>query len=63
MKKITLKQLAELSGTSIGTVVRALHGRGRINSETRDKILRIADEYNYAPNIMASTLSRKKPIV
>lgn len=60
MKKITLKQLAELSGTSIGTVDRALHGRGRINSETRDKILRIADEYNYAPNIMASTLSRKK---
>ena len=60
MKKITLKQLAELSGTSIGTVDRALHGRGRINPETRDRILKIADEYNYAPNIMASTLSRKK---
>lgn len=59
-KNLTLKQLAELSGTSIGTVDRALHGRGRINPETRDKILKLAEEFNYRPNIMASTLSCKK---
>ena len=47
MKKVTLKQIAELADTSIGTVDRALNGRGRINEVTKQKILQIADELGY----------------
>ncbi len=58
-KKVTLKQIAELANTSIGTVDRALNNRGRINEETKERILKLAKELNYAPNIMASSLSKK----
>ena len=44
-KRITVKDLARISGVSIGTVDRALNGRGRINAETKEKILAAADEY------------------
>ena len=61
-KKVTLKQIAELAEVSIGTVDRALNNRGRINTETKDKILKIADELHYKPNLLASSLSKKKRI-
>ena len=51
-KKVTLKQIAELAEVSIGTVDRALNNRGRINTETKDKILKIADELHYKPNLL-----------
>lgn len=60
--KVTLKQIAEKAGTSIGTVDRALNNRGRINAETKAKILLVAEELNYRPNILASSLSKKKKI-
>ena len=62
MKKVTLKQIAELADTSIGTVDRALNGRGRINEVTKQKILQIADELGYRPNKLASNLSRNKQL-
>ncbi|WP_050639108.1 MULTISPECIES: substrate-binding domain-containing protein [Clostridia] len=58
-QKITLKEIAQMAGTSIGTVDRALHDRGRINPETKEKILKIVDQLGYKPNVMASSLSKK----
>ena len=49
--KITTTQLARICGVSQGTVDRALHNRGGINPETRARILEIAKEYDYRPNI------------
>ena len=34
--------IAEIAGVSIGTVDRALHGRGGIKEATRERILEIA---------------------
>ncbi len=58
---VTLKEIAEIAGVSRGTVDRALHGRGRINPEIADRILKIANELGYRPNRMgrALALSRK----
>ncbi len=37
-----------------------IHNRGEVNPETRDKILKILEELDYRPNILASTLASKK---
>lgn len=49
--KITTTQLARICGVSQGTVDRALHNRDGINPETRARILEIAKEYDYRPNM------------
>lgn len=52
-----LKDIADLAEVSIGTVDRVLHDRGRVAPSTREKVLRIAKEIGYQPNIHASILS------
>ena len=49
--KITTTQLARICGVSQGTVDRALHNRDGINPNTRKRILEIAREYDYRPNV------------
>lgn len=49
---ITTTQLAKMCGVSQGTVDRALHNRGGISPETKEKILRVAREYEYLPHVM-----------
>lgn len=60
MEKITLKQIADELGVSIGTVDRALHNRSNIKKETKEKVLRLISKYNYVPDKNASSLSRRK---
>ena len=43
--------IAELANVSIGTVDRALHGRPGINETTRQRILKIAEQIAYTPNL------------
>ncbi|MBR7127634.1 MAG: LacI family DNA-binding transcriptional regulator [Lentisphaeria bacterium] len=57
---ITLKQLAELSGTSIRTVRRVLDNYPHVNSEKRKLILDLAKKYNYVPNMAARSLRLQK---
>ena len=58
---MTVKEIAELAGTSRGTVDRVLNGRGNVSPELRARVLRIAQENNYQPNHLAQALinSRK----
>src|ERR1022692_187110 len=49
--------IAELADVSIGTVDRALHGRAGINESTRQRILQIAQQIAYTPNLAARALS------
>ena len=62
-KHPTIKDIAEISGFSIGTVDRALHNRGEINAQTKRKILEVAKTLGYETNYVASALSRKKPLI
>jgi LacI family transcriptional regulator len=55
-----IHQIAELAHVSIGTVDRALHGRPGINEATRQRILQIARQVGYTPNLAARALSAGK---
>ncbi|HEY4900541.1 MAG TPA: LacI family DNA-binding transcriptional regulator [Terriglobales bacterium] len=61
-KRSGIPQIAELAGVSIGTVDRALHGRPGINDETRQRVLAIAKEIGYRPNLAARSLSTGRRI-
>ena len=53
--KITTTQLARICGVSQGTVDRALHNRGGINPQTRERILEVAREYDYIPTVQTKS--------
>ena len=55
-KRITIKEIAVLANVSKGTVDRVLHNRGEVAQSTREKVLRIAEEGNYATNVFARNL-------
>jgi LacI family transcriptional regulator len=59
-KKITIKHIAEVAGVSFSTVGKALRGEPVVHPRTRDKILKIAEDLNYYPNIHARSLKTKK---
>src|SRR5919204_755018 len=55
-KQITIRELARLSGVSIGTVSRALNGYPDVGPDTRERILLLAEELDYTPSASARTL-------
>ncbi len=57
---VTIKKIAEICGVSRGTVDRVINNRGNVKKETEEKILRIAKELEYTPNMAAKSLSAKK---
>ncbi|MFO8069745.1 MAG: LacI family DNA-binding transcriptional regulator [Alkalibacterium sp.] len=60
MKKTTIKDVAKHAGVSIGTVSRVFNGYTDIGEATKIKVLKIADELEYSPNLSARSLSSKK---
>ncbi len=52
--------IARAANVSVGTVDRALNGRGRINDSTKNNIMKIAQELGYKPNKIASALGRQR---
>ncbi len=59
-KNIRISDIAQKAGVSIGTVDRVIHERGEVSEKTRNKILKIIEEFDYRPNILASSLASKK---
>jgi LacI family transcriptional regulator len=57
---ITMKDIARLANTSIGTVDRALNNKPGVKKETRQKILQIAESLHYTPNSLGKALVLKK---
>lgn len=54
---ITMTQLAKLAGVSQPTVSRVLNGNTSVNPEVVKRVLAIAEEYNYQPNMIARGLN------
>ena len=54
--RTTIKELARLSGVSVGTVSRALNGYTDVSAETRERVVRLARELDYTPAAAARTL-------
>lgn len=57
---VTIRQVAEKSGVSIGTVDRILHNRGRVSKETAQRVMATIEELQFKPNIHATLLSKRK---
>lgn len=55
----TLKDVAEKTGLTIGTVSRVLNNRGYISEKTRQNVYAAMKELNYQPNEVARGLSKK----
>ncbi|MCF6296600.1 MAG: substrate-binding domain-containing protein [Flavobacteriaceae bacterium] len=60
---IKIKDIAQIAEVSTGTVDRVLHNRSDVSKITREKVLRIIDEFDYKTNIIAKTLASKNQIV
>lgn len=59
MKKITVKDIAEMSGYSVSTVSKALNGTDRVGIEAITKIKQIAEECGYRSSFSAQSLARR----
>lgn len=59
-KKISIKQIAELSGVSVATVSRVINNNGRFSETTRQKVMDIINEYDYTINMAAKSLRGSK---
>jgi len=57
---MTVKEIAKLANTSIGTVDRVLHNRGRVLPETEERIREIIKKHQFTPNPIARRLKRNK---
>ncbi|MBE6632463.1 MAG: LacI family transcriptional regulator [Ruminococcaceae bacterium] len=60
MEKITVKDIAKMSGYSVSTVSKALNGTDRVSTETAANIKRIAEECGYRSSFTAQSLARRK---
>ena len=58
----TLRDIAKSLGTSIGTVHRALHDNPGVSPATKARVLQVARNLGYRPNLAARYLSSKKTL-
>ncbi len=57
VEKLTIKDIARLAGVSKATVSRVLNQKPDVDSETRERILRIMEDQSFVPSIAASGLA------
>lgn len=57
---VGIKDIAKKAGVSISTVSYALNGNPRISDKTRDRILKIANDMQYIPNMAGQNLRKKE---
>jgi LacI family transcriptional regulator len=57
---VTLRDVAQLAGVSIGAASKALNASGRLSAATRAKVLSAAKALDYRPNDLAQSLHRAR---
>jgi LacI family transcriptional regulator len=62
VKAAGIRDIAKALGTSIGTVDRALHGRSGVSARTKARVLRMAEQLGYKPNIAARSLKLNRSL-
>ena len=58
--KIRIKDIAEMSGVSPGTVDRIIHNRGRVSESARQAVEEVLKKVHYKPNIHITGLSLRR---
>ena len=56
--KKTINEIAQIAGVSIATVSRVINQSDNVRPKTREKVLKVIDEYNYIPSETARGLSK-----
>jgi DNA-binding LacI/PurR family transcriptional regulator len=59
-RKITISDVADALGISKTTVSRAISGKGRIGTETRQRVMDYIEEHNYKPSPLAKGLAQSR---
>ncbi len=60
IKKITLNDIAGITGVSAMTVSRVINNKGIVAAATRKKILDVIEQLDYKPNLIARSLSSQR---
>ena len=58
--KLTIRDIAYLADVSIRTVSRVINNSGLVNEDTRNRVLKIIQKYDYRPNPHARALARRR---
>lgn len=53
---VTIKDIAKICGVGVSTVSRAINNDPTINEKTRERVLKVVEEYHYIPNNSARNL-------
>lgn len=56
----TIKDVAKKAGVSISTVSRVLTSRAHVNEETKEKVIKVIEELNFKPNLIARGLKERR---
>ncbi len=59
-KPKTMKDLAEAAGVGLGTVYRALSGKGHVSTATRERVMNAARELDYRPSALGRGLKLQR---
>lgn len=59
-QKITIKDIAQRAGVSVGTVDRVLHNRANVSDTALARVKEVLKDMNYQPNVYASALAANK---
>ena len=62
-ERIRIKDIAALSGVSVGTVDRVLHNRPNVSKPAREKVEKALEEMDYQPNMYASALAYNRSYI
>ena len=60
MPNVTIKDIAQAAGVTHPTVSKALNNAPGVRAETRQRILELAEQMNYIPNVAAKRLAKQK---
>lgn len=60
MPNVTIKDIAQAAGVTHPTVSKALNNAPGVRAETRQRILKLAEQMNYIPNVAAKRLVKQK---
>lgn len=64
MSKLTIKDIAKKAGVAISTASYALNNSDKVSAKTKEKVLKVAEEYNFTLNGAARDLKKvKKDII
>ena len=60
MRRLTIKDVAEIAGVSTSTVSRVLSDSPLVSDDTRKKVLKVVRELNFSPNVVARALKKRE---